>query len=594
MKKLTRKELINMYFDFFKSKGHSVIPSASLIPENDGTVLFTTAGMHPLVPYLLGEKHPSGKRLVDVQKCIRTSDIESVGDSSHLTFFEMLGNWSLGDYFKEEMIPWSYEFLTSEKYLNIPKDKLSFSVFAGNDDAQKDEVSFNAWKNCGVKEENIFYLPKENNWWELGSGSGPCGPDTEMFYDTGKEKCGKDCSPACDCGKYLEIWNDVFMQYKAENGSYSPLEHKNVDTGMGVERTLVVYNGLKSVYDIEIFVLLRKEIEKLTGKKYEDNLKAFRIILDHIRTSVFILGDDHALLPSNVGAGYILRRVIRRMIRYIKNLGVEDSILENLANIVIEYYKEDYSELYKNRDFIIKGLIDEENKFNKTLKSGYKMFNKAISTLEGDTINGETAFKLFDTFGFPLEFTIEMAEENNLKVDVDGFNKKFKEHQELSRTASAGEFKGGLADTGEMSTKYHTICHLTLAALKQIFGKGVYQKGSNITPERLRFDFPLDHKMTEEEKREVEDIVNKHIDEHLDVVKEEMNKEDAIKSGAEGTFIEKYGDKVFVYTIGDNISKEICGGPHVKNTSELNHIKIVKEESSSAGVRRIKVVMEEK
>ena len=594
MKKLTRKELIKMYFDFFESKGHAVIPSASLIPENDGTVLFTTAGMHPLVPYLLGEKHPSGRRLVDVQKCIRTSDIESVGDASHLTFFEMLGNWSLGDYFKEEMIPWSYEFLTSEKYLNIPKDKLSFSVFAGNEDAPKDEVSFNAWKNCGVNEDRIFFLPKENNWWELGSGSGPCGPDTEMFYDTGKEKCNKDCSPACDCGKYLEIWNDVFMQYKAENGKYSPLDHKNVDTGMGVERTLVVYNGLKSVYDIEIFVLLRNKIEELTHKKYEDNLKAFRVILDHIRTSVFILGDDHALLPSNVGAGYILRRVIRRMIRFIKNLGVEESILESLANIVIDYYKEDYSELDRNREFIIKGLVDEENKFNKTLKSGYKMFNKAIANLDGDTINGETAFKLFDTFGFPLEFTIEMAEENNLKVDVDGFNKKFKEHQELSRTASAGEFKGGLADTGEMSTKYHTICHLTLAALKQLFGNGVYQKGSNITPERLRFDFPLDHKMTEEEKKEVEDIVNKHIDEHLDVVKEEMNKEDAIKSGAEGTFIEKYGDKVFVYTIGDNVSKEICGGPHVKNTSELNHIKIVKEESSSAGVRRIKVVMEEK
>lgn len=592
MKTLTRKELINMYFEFFQKKGHKIIPSASLIPENDGTVLFTTAGMHPLVPYLLGETHPSGKRLVDVQKCIRTSDIESVGDSSHLTFFEMLGNWSLGDYFKEEMIPWSYEFLTSENYLNIPKDKLSFSVFEGNSDAKKDEISAKAWENCGVDKSHIFYLPKENNWWELGSGSGPCGPDSEMFYDTGKEKCSKNCNPACDCGKYLEIWNDVFMQYKAENGKYLPLDHKNVDTGMGVERTLVVYNGLKSVYDIEIFVLLRNKIEELTSKKYEDNLKSFRVILDHIRTSVFILGDDHGLLPSNVGAGYILRRIIRRMVRYIKNLGVEDSILGSLANIVIDYYKEDYPELLRNKEFIIKGLEDEESKFNKTLKSGYKMFNKAISTLENNVINGETAFKLFDTFGFPLEFTIEMAEENNLKVDVEGFNKKFKEHQELSRTASAGEFKGGLADTGEMSTKYHTVCHLTLAALKEVFGPSVYQKGSNITPERLRFDFPLDHKMTEEEKKLVEDIVNKHIDEHLEVVKEEMNKEDAIAAGAEGTFVEKYGDRVFVYTIGNNVSKEICGGPHVKNTSELSHIKIVKEESSSAGVRRIKVVMD--
>ncbi len=593
MKTLTRKQLINMYFDFFESKGHTVIPSASLIPENDGTVLFTTAGMHPLVPYLLGEKHPAGRRLVDVQKCIRTSDIESVGDSSHLTFFEMLGNWSLGDYFKEEMIPWSYEFLTSEKYLNIPKDRLSFSVFEGNEDAPRDEVSFVSWKGCGVEESNIFFLPKENNWWELGSGSGPCGPDSEMFYDTGKEKCSEGCNPACDCGKYLEIWNDVFMQYKADNGKYTPLEHKNVDTGMGVERTLVVYNGLKSVYDIEIFVLLRNKLEELTNKKYEDNLKAFRVILDHIRTSVFILGDDHGLLPSNVGAGYILRRVIRRMIRYIKNLGVNNSILASLADIVIDYYKEDYKELLNNREAIIKGLEDEENKFNKTLNSGYKMFNKAISNLDGDTINGETAFKLFDTFGFPLEFTVEMAEENNLKVDTEGFKEKFKEHQEKSRTASAGEFKGGLADTGEMSTKYHTVCHLTLAALKEVFGPSVYQKGSNITPERLRFDFPLDHKMTEEEKQRVEEIVNKHIDEHLPVVKEEMNKEDALKAGAEGTFIEKYGDRVFVYTIGDNVSKEICGGPHVSNTSELKHIKIVKEESSSAGVRRIKVVMEE-
>ena len=588
---LTRKQLINMYFNFFEGKGHKIIPSASLIPENDATVLFTTAGMHPLVPYLLGETHPSGRRLCDVQKCLRTGDIDSVGDNSHLTFFEMLGNWSLGDYFKEEMIPWSYEFLTSEKYLNIPKEKLSFSVFSGNENAKKDELSASLWESCGVSKENIYFLPKENNWWELGSGSGPCGPDTEMFYDTGKEKCGEYCSPACDCGKYLEIWNDVFMEYKANNGTYTPLENKNVDTGMGVERTLVVYNGLKSVYDIEIFVLLRNKLEELSNKKYEENLKQFRVILDHIRTSVFILGDDHALLPSNVGAGYVLRRIIRRMIRYIKNLEIESSILKELALIVIDYYKDDYKELEKNKEFIIKGLEEEEIKFNKTLNSGYKMFNKVISNLDGDTIDGTNAFKLFDTFGFPLEFTIEMAEENNLKVDVEGFNKKFKEHQELSRTASSGEFKGGLADTGEMSTKYHTLAHLTLAALKEVFGNNIYQKGCNITPERLRFDFPLDHKMTEEEKLKVEEIVNKHIDEGIDVVKEEMNKEAAIKSGAEGTFIEKYGDKVFVYTIGD-VSKEICGGPHVSNTRELTHMKIVKEESSSAGVRRIKVVME--
>ena len=591
MKTITRRQLIDMYFDFFRSKGHTVIPSASIIPENDATVLFTTAGMHPLVPYLLGQKHPSGTRLCDVQKCLRTSDIESVGDSSHLTFFEMLGNWSLGDYFKEEMIPWSYEFLTSDKYLAIPKDRLSFSVFAGNEDAPCDELSASLWESCGVPKENIHYLPKDNNWWELGSGSGPCGPDSEMFFDTGKEKCSETCDPSCDCGKYLEIWNDVFMEFQAKDGKYTPLTHKNVDTGMGVERTLVVYNGLNSVYDIEIFALLRNKLEDLTGKKYEDNLKAFRVILDHIRTSVFILGDDNQLLPSNVGAGYVLRRLIRRMIRFIKNLEVENSILGELAQIVIDYYSHDYNELSRNKEFIIKALKDEEVKFNKTLSSGTRMFNKAISNMNGTVIDGATAFKLFDTFGFPIEFTEELASENNLTVDIEGFNQKFKEHQELSRTASAGEFKGGLADTGEMSTKYHTLAHLTLAALKEVFGSSVYQKGCNITPERLRFDFPLDHKMTDEEKKMVEDIVNKHIDEEIPVVKEEMNKEEAIQSGAEGTFTDKYGDIVYVYTIGD-VSKEICGGPHVNNTNELTHMKIVKEESSSAGVRRIKVVME--
>ena len=591
MKDLKRKDLIDMYFDFFKSKGHSVIPSASIIPENDATVLFTTAGMHPLVPYLLGQKHPSGNRLVDVQKCLRTSDIESVGDNSHLTFFEMLGNWSLGDYFKNEMIPWSYEFLTDKKYLGIPKEKLAFSVFEGNNDAPCDELSASLWKECGAEDSQVFYLSKKHNWWELGSGTGPCGPDSEMFFDTGKEKCSSECNPSCDCGKYLEIWNDVFMEFEAKDGKYLPLEHKNVDTGMGVERTLVVYNSLKSVYDIEIFVLLRKKLEELTGKKYEDNLKAFRVILDHIRTSVFILGDDVGLTPSNVGAGYILRRLIRRMIRFIKNLEVNDSILESMATIVIDYYKNDYKELERNKEFIIKSLIEEEIKFNKTLSSGYKTFNKVIRNLEGNTIDGVNAFKLFDTFGFPLEFTIEMANENNLKVDVDGFNQRFKEHQELSRTASAGEFKGGLADNGEESVKYHTLAHLTLAALQEVYGKDVYQKGCNITPERLRLDFPIDHKMTDEEKERVENIINKHIDEAIPVIKEEMDIKDAISSGAEGTFSEKYGQRVYVYTIG-NVSKEICGGPHVNNTNELTHAKIVKEESSSAGVRRIKVVME--
>ncbi|NLC48000.1 MAG: alanine--tRNA ligase [Tenericutes bacterium] len=591
MKDLKRKDMIEMYFDFFKERGHSLIPSASIIPENDATVLFTTAGMHPLVPYLLGQKHPAGNRLVNVQKCLRTSDIESVGDNSHLTFFEMLGNWSLGDYFKKEMINWSYEFLTDEKYLGIPKEKLAFSVFEGNNDAPRDEVSANLWKECGAKESQVFYLSKKHNWWELGSGSGPCGPDSEMFFDTGKEKCSLNCDPSCDCGKYLEIWNDVFMEFEAKNGKYLPLEHKNVDTGMGVERTLVVYNSLTSVYDIEIFVLLRKKLEELTNKKYEENTKAFRVILDHIRTSVFILGDDSSLSPSNVGAGYILRRLIRRMIRFIKNLEVESSILENLALIVIDYYKEDYKELERNKNYIVSSLIEEEIKFNKTLKSGYKTFNKVIKNLEGDTIDGTNAFKLFDTFGFPLEFTIEMANENNLKVDVEGFNKKFKEHQELSRTASSGEFKGGLADTGEGSVKYHTLAHLTLAALQEVYGKEIYQKGCNITSERLRFDFPLDHKMTDEEKLKVESIINKNIDAAIPVIKTEMDLQEAIESGAEGTFSDKYGDRVYVYSI-ENVSKEICGGPHIENTNQLTHAKIVKEESSSAGVRRIKVIME--
>ena len=589
MEKLTRKELIDKYLNFFESKGHKIISSASLIPENDPSVLFTTAGMHPLVPYLLGNPHPEGKRLCDVQKCIRTSDIESVGDDSHLTFFEMLGNWSLGDYFKNEMIPWSFEFLT--EVLGIPKNKLYFTVFEGNEDAPKDNESYNAWLSCGVDESHIFFLSKENNWWELGSGSGPCGPDTEMFYDTGKEKCSESCNPSCSCGKYLEIWNDVFMQFNSNNGVYSQLDHKNVDTGMGVERTLTVLNGEKSVYDTEIFEDLKLELERLTNLKYEDNKKAFRVIMDHIRTSVFILGDDHKLSPSNTGAGYVLRRLIRRMIRYIKGFNIETSILEDLALKVINKYLSDYEELERNKEYIINELLKEEERFNKTLNSGLRMFNKITSHLNSNIIDGTNAFKLFDTFGFPLEFTVELAEEKNLKVDVDGFNEKFKEHQEKSRTASKGEFKGGLADNSYESTKYHTLAHITLACLKEMFGPSVYQKGSNITPERLRMDFPLDHKMTDEEKAILENKINEVIKKGIDVVREEMSYDDAKKSGAEGIFTDKYGSLVSVYTIGD-VSKEICGGPHVKNTSELGHAHIVKEESSSAGVRRLKIVLE--
>ncbi len=590
MKEIKRKELIEMYFKFFESKGHKIIPSASIIPENDPSVLFTTAGMHPLVPYLLGEAHPEGKRLTSVQKCLRTSDIESVGDASHLTFFEMLGNWSLGDYFKNEAISWSYEFLTDEKYLGIPKDKLSFSVFEGDENAPKDMDSFNAWKNCGVKEENIYFLSKENNWWELGSGSGPCGPDTEMFYMIGRGKCDKNCDPSCSCGEFLEIWNDVFMEYKNENGKYSPLSNKNVDTGMGVERTVAVFNGKQSVYDTDIFYNLKKKLEELTNAKYEDNLRIFRIIMDHLRTSVFILGDDKHLTPSNVGAGYVLRRLIRRMIRYIKGLNVSDSILKELSTVVIEDFKEDYEELERNKEFIIDELLKEEIKFNKTIKDGFRMFEKVTRNISDKKLDGTNAFKLFDTFGFPLEFTIELATEKGIEVDTEGFKEKFKEHQEKSRTASSGEFKGGLADDSYESTKYHTLAHLVLASLQEMYGDSVYQKGSNITPERLRLDFPLDHKMSEEELKTLEDKVNNYIGESIPVVKEEMTYEEAKASGAEGIFTDKYGSKVFVYTIGD-ISKEICGGPHVKNTSELGHAKIIKEESSSSGVRRLKIIL---
>ena len=453
MKTLTRKELLDMWFKFFEEKGHKVIPSASLIPENDPSVLFTTAGMHPLVPYLLGEPHPEGHRLCDVQKCIRTGDIDEVGDASHLTFFEMLGNWSLGEYFKNEMIPWSFEFLTSDKYLGIPKDKLYFTVFKGNDDAPKDTESYELWKSVGVSEDHIFYLDKSNNWWELGSGAGPCGPDTEMFYDTGKEKCNENCNPSCSCGKYLEIWNDVFMQYKADNGKYSPLANKNVDTGMGVERTLTVLNGLPSVYDTECFKNIKDKISSLTSIKYEEDLKSYRVIMDHIRTATFILGDYHKIVPSNNGNGYVLRRIIRRTINYMRKLNMDSSLIKDLAKVIIDDYKDFYSELKDNENFVLNELDKEQSKFSKTLKDGLKNFEKVVKSINGDTIDGTSAFKLLDTYGFPIELTKEIAEDRGLKVDLNGFNEKFKEHQDKSRTASAGEFKGGLADDSYESTK---------------------------------------------------------------------------------------------------------------------------------------------
>ena len=592
MKQLTSKELREFYLHFFESHNHTIIPSSSVIPENDPTVLFTTAGMHPLVPYLLGEHHPAGKRLCDVQKCIRTSDIDEVGDNSHLTFFEMLGNWSLGDYFKDEAIRMSYEFLTSKDYLNIPKEKLYFTCFAGDDTAPRDEESYNIWKSLGVSEDHLFYLPKENNFWILGSGIGPCGPDTEMFYDTGKPKCSDTCNPACDCGKYLEIWNDVFMEYyRDESGNLTKLKQQNVDTGMGLERTITVLNGLESVYDSDVFQNLKEKIEELSGKSYEENKKSFRIIMDHVRTSTFILGDDHGITPSNVGAGYVLRRLIRRAIRHLRKLGLMEDALVKLAEVVINDYSDVYKELDKNKEFIYKELESEGIKFGKTIKDGEKLFYKVIKHLEGDIISGEDAFKLFDTFGFPLEMTEELARENGLKVDTLGFEEKFKEHQEKSRTIDAGSFKGGLADSSYESTKYHTLAHLMLAALQTMYGPDIIQKGCNITSERIRFDFNLDHKMTDEEKAELTKIVNEKIKEGIPVTMEEMPYEEAKNKGAHGTFEDRYGSIVKVYSIGD-FSKEICGGPHVNNTSELGTFKITKEESSSAGVRRIKGVLE--
>lgn len=589
--KISSKELRNLYLNFFKEKNHEIIPSSSIVPENDPTVLFTTAGMHPLVPYLLGETHPNGKRLTDVQKCIRTSDIEEVGDSSHLTFFEMLGNWSLGDYFKKESISYSYEFLT--EVLKIPRDKLYFTVFEGDEIAPRDLESYEAWKSVGVDEDHIFFLGKEDNFWILGSGIGPCGPDTEIFYDTGKEKCSKDCNPSCDCGKYLEIWNNVFMEfYKDEQGNLTKLKHHNVDTGMGLERIICVLNGYDSVYDSDLFINLKLKLEEISNLKYIDNIRSFRIIMDHIRTSTFILGDYHKITPSNVGAGYVLRRLIRIMIRHLKKLNVNEFVLNELANVVINDYKDIYKELEDNKDFIFSELEKEYNKFTKTLKDGEKLFYKMIRNLDGNTISGKDAFKLFDTFGFPIEMTKELASENNLIVDTDGFYEKFKEHQEKSKTISSGSFKGGLADNSIESTKYHTLAHLLLATLKEVISPDVIQRGCNITPERIRFDFNCDHKLTEEEKDKIEKRVNEMIKTNTDVIMEEMPYEEAKKRGVHGTFEDKYQSIVKVYTIGD-LSSEICGGPHVKNTSELGTFKIIKEESSSSGVRRIKGILEQ-
>jgi len=583
-------ELKKKYLEFFKAKGHAIISSASLIPEHDPTVLFTTAGMHPLVPYLLGQPHPQGKRLANVQKCVRTDDIEKVGDPSHLTFFEMLGNWSLGDYWKKEAIQWSYEFLTD--VLKINPEKIYVTVFAGDKDAPRDEESAKIWLNLGIPKERIFYLGKEENWWGPAGKTGPCGPCTEMFIDTGKEKCSISCRPGCACGKYFEIWNDVFMEYnKVGEGKYEKLKQKNVDTGMGVERTAAVLQGKKTVYDTEVFMPIIEEIKKHSNvKEYdEEKIRSLRIIADHLRAATFILGDENPIVPSNVDQGYVLRRFIRRSIRHAKLLGIESDFCADIAKVVIEINKKSWPELKKNKEFILTELKKEEERFRRTLEKGLKKFNEMA---KGD-ISGKDAFLLFQSFGFPIEMTVELAKERGLKVDVNGFREEYKKHQEISRRGAEKRFKGGLADHSIETTRLHTATHLLGQALREVLGrKDIVQKGSNITPERLRFDFNFNRKLTDEELKKVEDWVNARIKEGLPVYRKEMTLEEAKKIGAYGVFEHKYGEKVFVYFIG-NVSKEICGGPHVKNTKELGHFKIIKEESVAAGIRRIKAILEQ-
>ncbi len=657
MNRMTSEQLRKLYLDFFAGKGHAVIQSASLIPENDPTVLFTTAGMHPLVPYLLGAKHPMGTRLTDVQKCVRTGDIDDVGDASHLTFFEMLGNWSLGDYFKKEAIEFSYEFLTSPKYLGLDPEKLAVSVFAGEEGIPRDEESFEYWRNMGIPAERIFFLPRENNWWGPAGQTGPCGPDTEMFIIRDKEPCGPDCSPACDCGRYLEIWNDVFMQYnKTAEGKYEPLAQKNVDTGMGLERTICVLQGVKTVYETDLFAQILAKIEQLSGKQYgssETVTRAMRIVADHLRTGTFILGDDRGVTPSNVDQGYVLRRLIRRATRFgTMDLGIPEEKLVEIIGVICDKYQDVYPELSKRRNFIEEQLAEEVRRFQSTVHQGMREFEKLMARLtrlseqmgtlqqmltQNDPqavselirqiestarplgcaqkvslalqseqlipqtvvelrklywcIDGATAFHLYDTFGFPIELTREMAKEQGIDVDMEAFEKEFEEHKKRSQTGMEQRFKGGLADAGDATAKLHTATHLLLAALRRVLGNDVFQKGSNITAERLRFDFNFPRKVTPEELIEIEALVNDAIQRDLTVICEEMTVDEAHQSGAIGVFGDRYGERVKVYTAGD-FTKEICGGPHANRTGELGTFKIQKEESSSSGVRRIRAVLE--
>lgn len=577
----------DLYINFFISKGHKQIPSAPVVPENDPSVLFNTAGMQPLIPYLMGQEHPYGTRLCDYQKCIRTNDLDNIGDTYHHTFFEMLGNWSLGDYFKEEAIEWSFEFLT--KVLNIPVERLAVTVYAGSDNIPFDEVSYNKWLSLGIKEERIARTIDDNFW--IAGEAGPCGPDSEMFYWRSNDEIPEKFDTEDE--RWVEIWNDVFMQYnKSSDGTITELPKKNVDTGMGVERVTAILEGVNDNYESSIWKDIIELISKISNLPYKGNEQSMRIIADHLRTSVFISADYAGVKPSNVGQGYILRRLIRRAIRHAKKLGIDISSNweEEIATLIISKYEKYYNELIDNKNIVLEVLKNEKEKFNRTLEKGLREFEKV--TKDNKDIDATTAFKLYDTYGFPIELTVELAKERNINVDEEGFKDKFKAHQELSRTASAGQFKGGLSGNNEIETKYHTATHLLNAALKVVVNKDVHQKGSNITDERMRFDFSCDHKLSDEEKQKTEDLVNEWIKDGLKVTVEEMSKEDAIKSGAECMFIEKYPDIVTVYTIGNNISKELCGGPHVKNTKELGHFKIVKEEASSAGVRRIKAILE--
>ena len=579
-------EIRNKYLNFFKNHGHSVIPSASLIPENDPSVLFNTAGMQPLVPYLLGEKHPLGTRLTDYQKCVRTNDIDEVGDNRHLTYFEMLGNWSLGDYFKEESIQMSFDFLTKE--LQIPVEKLSVTVFAGDKDCPRDEVAAECWKKAGILDGHIYYYGKDDNWWIAGE-EGPCGPDTEMFYDTGKPACGPDCQPSCDCGKYVEIWNNVFMEYfKGKDGKYTKLAQKNVDTGLGLERMAMLLQGKETPFDTELF---KPVMDKLLELEKVDIIESRRIVAEHLRSSMMIISDGGR--PSNVDRGYVLRRLIRRMVRHMNKLQINLDEISTLIDINVENLKEMYPELDANRETIKSVIIEEKNKFIKTLAHGEKEFQKEMNKTKEQgksMIDGQVVFKLYDTYGFPPEVTKELAKENEMTVDMKKFDELFKAHQEKSRIGSEQKFKGGLAEQNDITIAYHTATHLLNAALKIVLGPDTHQRGSNITVDRMRFDFNCDHKMTDEEKQKTEDLVNQWIKEGLPVTVEKMKKEEAVKSGAECMFIEKYPDIVTVYSIG-NVSKELCGGPHVKNTIELGTFKIKKEEASSAGVRRIKAIL---